>query len=65
MEMALNGNPYPPSEPKLTDEQEAYLVAFRKDAIVMSISANLKKNNLKPWLIKSWCIVTITPLFIS
>jgi transposase len=28
MEMALNGNPYPPSEPKLTDEQEAYLVAL-------------------------------------
>jgi hypothetical protein len=24
----LNGNPYPPSEPKLTDEQEAYLVAL-------------------------------------
>ena len=28
MEMALNGNPYPPPEPKLTDEQEAYLVAL-------------------------------------
>jgi len=28
MEMALNGNPYPPSEPKFTDEQEAYLVAL-------------------------------------
>jgi transposase len=28
MEMALNGNPHPPSEPKLTDEQEAYLVAL-------------------------------------
>ena len=28
IEMALNGNPYPPSEPKLTNEQEAYLVAL-------------------------------------
>lgn len=28
MEAALNGNPYPPVEPKLTDEQEAYLVAL-------------------------------------
>ena len=28
MEMALNGNPYPPPEPKLTDEQEAYLIAL-------------------------------------
>ncbi len=26
--MALNGNPYPPPEPKLTDEQEAYLIAL-------------------------------------
>lgn len=28
MEIALNGNPYPPPEPQLTDEQEAYLVAL-------------------------------------
>jgi transposase len=28
MEAALNGNPYPPPAPKLTDEQEAYLVAL-------------------------------------
>jgi len=28
MEMALKGNPYPPPEPKLTDEQEAYLIAL-------------------------------------
>lgn len=28
MEMALNGKPYPPPEPMLTDEQEAYLVAL-------------------------------------
>lgn len=28
LEMALNGKPYPVSEPKLTDEQEAYLVAL-------------------------------------
>ena len=28
MEIALNGNPYPPPEPKLTDEQEAYLIAL-------------------------------------
>lgn len=28
MEAALNGNPYPPPEPKLSDEQEAYLVAL-------------------------------------
>ena len=25
---ALNGNPYPPHEPKLSDEQEAYLIAL-------------------------------------
>lgn len=28
MEMALNGSPYPLSEPRLTDEQEAYLIAL-------------------------------------
>ena len=28
MGMALNGKPYPPPEPLLTDEQEAYLVAL-------------------------------------
>lgn len=28
MEIALNGKPYPLSEPMLTDEQEAYLVAL-------------------------------------
>lgn len=28
LEYALNGNPYPPREPKLSDEQEAYLIAL-------------------------------------
>jgi transposase len=28
MDMALNGKPYPPGEPTLTDEQEAYLIAL-------------------------------------
>ena len=28
LEHALHGNPYPPVEPMLTDEQEAYLVAL-------------------------------------
>lgn len=28
LEMALHGNPWPPPEPTLTDEQEAYLVAL-------------------------------------
>jgi transposase len=28
MEKALHGQPYPPPEPKLTDEQEAYLIAL-------------------------------------
>lgn len=28
LDMALKGKSYPPSEPKLTDEQEAYLVAL-------------------------------------
>jgi transposase len=28
MEEALHGQPYPPPEPKLTDEQEAYLIAL-------------------------------------
>ena len=28
MEIALNGKPYPPPEPKLTNEQEAYLIAL-------------------------------------
>jgi transposase len=28
MDMALNGKPYPPREPTLTDEQEAYLIAL-------------------------------------
>lgn len=28
LEMALHGKPYPPGEPSLTDEQEAYLIAL-------------------------------------
>jgi transposase len=28
LDHALNGNPYPPREPKLSDEQEAYLIAL-------------------------------------
>ncbi len=28
VEMALQGKPYPPAEPTLTDEQEAYLIAL-------------------------------------
>lgn len=28
-------------------------------------ASDAEKNKLKPWLIKSWCIATITPLFIK
>lgn len=66
LDMALNGKPYPPPEPTLTDEQEAYLIALacsdppegRSQWTIELLAQRMRADNVAPSI--SWEKVRLT-----
>ena len=66
LDMALNGKPYPPPEPTLTDEQEAYLIALacsdppegRSQWTIELLTQRMRAENVAPAI--SWEKVRLT-----